>query len=578
MPGSKPASSGRIYLSYRRGEIGDTPFWCVVLYNELAARFGEERISKDIEIIQPGEDFVQAITREVESCEILLALIGKGYLDTRRLDDPNDFVRLEIEAALKSNIQIIAILVDGAKMPAAETLPPNLSRLAELQPLKLNLTQISSGIESLSRALESSLPHFEPSFEAEMAAERAGPQQGQAEWMLVSPEPPNSDLDSKSESNNSLNQDQRLADENVQFSVYRPRSLEAEKWHTVLAFAHLAEPREPDSRDPVAEVRRQAEALLGPEAASYRDTIQDAYTGVLRGSGLTMQLDLPGCDVNPPDRWFLWEEDVHREEFRVQAPPELAGQTLHGTLTVYVGGVLLADVPLAIPVGSVGSSADAAGEPIRREAARPYRRVFASYSHLDGEVVQQVERLSSLLGDTYLRDVSTLRSGEVWDSRLLEMIEDADVFQLFWSSNAMRSPSVRKEYEHALSLNRPAFVRPTYWERPFPEDPSMGLPPPQLRSLHFQPLPLEGWPPAKAVGSSYQELPDGVPNDQWYPEPEPYAEPVLARPPSVSPEHAAAAAPATGNRCWSTWIRVGVGAAGVAVAIGAGILMLNFLR
>ena len=78
----------------------------------------------------------------------------------------------------------------------------------------------------------------------------------------------------------------------------------------------------------------------------------------------------------------------------------------------------------------------------------------------------------------------TLRAGEVWDQRLLEIMKQADVFQLFWSWNALSSPLVREEWRQALALNRPHFVRPVYWEEPLPEQ--AGLPPVELRRLHFQ--------------------------------------------------------------------------------------------
>jgi hypothetical protein len=81
--------------------------------------------------------------------------------------------------------------------------------------------------------------------------------------------------------------------------------------------------------------------------------------------------------------------------------------------------------------------------------------------------------------------VLTLRSGERWQTRLPELIEQADVFQLFWSNNSMRSPYCREEWEHALALGRPLFVRPVYWEDPMPQDPTLGLPPVALRELHF---------------------------------------------------------------------------------------------
>src|ERR1043165_6529599 len=84
-------------------------------------------------------------------------------------------------------------------------------------------------------------------------------------------------------------------------------------------------------------------------------------------------------------------------------------------------------------------------------------------------------------GDEYVRDCIHLRAGEIWNDRLRELIDQADAFQLFWSSAAMHSLFVRQEYEHALALNRPSFVRPTYWEDPLPTAP--GLPPPSLQRL-----------------------------------------------------------------------------------------------
>ncbi len=81
----------------------------------------------------------------------------------------------------------------------------------------------------------------------------------------------------------------------------------------------------------------------------------------------------------------------------------------------------------------------------------------------------------------YLRDVHTLKSGQDWDDQLLTLIENADIFQLFWSGTAADSPYVRKEWEHALGLGRDetAFIRPVYWETPMPGVPD------ELDHIHF---------------------------------------------------------------------------------------------
>lgn len=272
-------------------------------------------------------------------------------------------------------------------------------------------------------------------------------------------------------------------DDNVQFTIYRPRSIDPGRWHQLLAFAHLAErrPGEDELPDPVEEVQRQAAQVLGDKAKHYAPVIQDSGAAIPAEGELTFVPEFPGIEVNPPRRSFLWLESVHREEFRIRAGRELDGKTVRGRVTVFLGSIAIAEVACAVRV-------DAARPEPKREptTVRAYRKIFASYSHRDLEVVNQFETYARALGDEYLRDWVHLRTGEVWTDRLCQLIEQADAFQLFWSRNSMHSQFVRQEYEHALSLNRPSFVRPTYWEDPMPTAP--GLPPEALLRLHFQKL------------------------------------------------------------------------------------------
>lgn len=103
--------------------------------------------------------------------------------------------------------------------------------------------------------------------------------------------------------------------------------------------------------------------------------------------------------------------------------------------------------------------------------------------------MERVERASRYFNFRYLRDVTTLRSGERWNARLLELIDDADIFQLFWSKHAAESEYVRQEYQYALALRQkgvkgPVFIRPIRWEEPMPVPP-----PPELAELHFDLIP-----------------------------------------------------------------------------------------
>ncbi len=278
--------------------------------------------------------------------------------------------------------------------------------------------------------------------------------------------------------------------ENVQFTVYRPKAVEPAKWYPLLAFAHLDElPADapPDEPDPTEEVLSQARRILGGLADSYTDVKQDSRLAVPHEAEITFLPEIPGFEVNPPRRTFLWLESVHREEFRIRAGQESEGQRVRGRLSVFWGSILLAEVSLTIRV-----DAQIAGVPPsrpERAESRPFRNIFPSYSHKDAFIVEEFERYARTLGDRYMRDVHELRAGEVWNDRLKNLIQQADVFQLFWSWNALRSRYVEEEWRYALSLGKPNFVRPTYWEDPLPEAPELRLPPSELRRLHFQLLP-----------------------------------------------------------------------------------------
>ena len=277
-------------------------------------------------------------------------------------------------------------------------------------------------------------------------------------------------------------------DESVQFTVYRPDVVRPQRWYPMLAFAHLSE-KPPDASvdepDPLEEVTRQAKQVLGENLDQYGSLTQDGSQAMPREGELVFVPEAAGIEFNPPRRSFRWQEAVHREEFRLRASSDLDGRTARGRLTVFHEAMLLADVPLQIRVDSL-CPAGLKVPSMRTAAARPYRRIFASYSHKDAPVVEQCIRFAAALGDQYLRDCVDLRAGEVWNERLADLIREADVFQLFWSTNSMHSSFVQQEWEYALTLDRPSFVRPTYWEEPLPEDPAAGLPPDALRRLHFQ--------------------------------------------------------------------------------------------
>jgi hypothetical protein len=140
MSASVPTSSG-IFISYRRTDSAYPAGW---LFDRLAEHFGRTRVFKDVDSLQPGDDFVEVITTAVASCAALIAVIGERWLTAadehgrRRLDNPDDFVRVEIEAALTRGVRVIPVLVNGASMPQSADLPPSLQLLARRHAIELS--------------------------------------------------------------------------------------------------------------------------------------------------------------------------------------------------------------------------------------------------------------------------------------------------------------------------------------------------------------------------------------------------------------------------------------------------------
>ena len=127
------ASFPHIFICYRRE---DSNGWAGRIADLLIAEFGRECVFFDIDSIRPGSDFVRSLKQRTANCDVLLAVIGKDWLDIRdrqggrRLDDPNDFVRTEICAALNRGVRVIPLLVSGADMPQPIDLPSELATLA----------------------------------------------------------------------------------------------------------------------------------------------------------------------------------------------------------------------------------------------------------------------------------------------------------------------------------------------------------------------------------------------------------------------------------------------------------------
>ncbi|WP_299926099.1 TIR domain-containing protein [uncultured Nocardioides sp.] len=147
----------RIFISYRRD---DCQSQANGLNDGLRHRLPAARVFMDIDSIPFGADFEEHIRGEIEQCNVALILIGDDWLETRpgtdkrRIDESNDFVRLEVESALAAkHLRVIPVLVEGATMPTPEELPRSIRRLARLNAFELSDKRWTSDIEHLTRQL-----------------------------------------------------------------------------------------------------------------------------------------------------------------------------------------------------------------------------------------------------------------------------------------------------------------------------------------------------------------------------------------------------------------------------------------
>jgi hypothetical protein len=145
------------FISYRRD---DSAGYAGRLHEELELRLGRDRVFRDVESLPVGEDFVEAIDRRLQQCDALVAVIGRDWLSARtsagalRLEQPDDFVALEIAAALKRpGVLVIPVLVGGAAMPSASQLPEKIRALARRHAFVLREETWESDIDRLAAVL-----------------------------------------------------------------------------------------------------------------------------------------------------------------------------------------------------------------------------------------------------------------------------------------------------------------------------------------------------------------------------------------------------------------------------------------
>jgi hypothetical protein len=153
LPPQKPPA---FFISYRRSQ---NTWQARDIRKELVRRYGESRVFMDASSIDYGESFPDRIASAIRGCSVILGLIGPHWLEptagSRRIDDPNDWVRRELEAALqRQEALVIPVLLDGASAPAATELPESIKPLAMLHAVVVVGEDLATDIDNLLKSIE----------------------------------------------------------------------------------------------------------------------------------------------------------------------------------------------------------------------------------------------------------------------------------------------------------------------------------------------------------------------------------------------------------------------------------------
>lgn len=257
-----------------------------------------------------------------------------------------------------------------------------------------------------------------------------------------------------------------LAEKQLQFTAFYPRVVPVESWHTLLVYAHL--------EAVLAAVREDARTL---QHAQHPEISSQTAHLLTEGTQITVVPLFQGVTFQPERSSFTWTDTWHPVPFRFTSERRWVGATGTGEVILLAGPLIIASLRISLHFTEPGTQAESEQEEV--SAAR-YKNIFASYSPDDAVVVQALRRTSRALGDESFFDIEALRSSQNWPGTLPRAIESADVFQLFWSSNAAQSQCVYQECQYALQHYKyEGFMRPVYWEKP------LAFSPPELAHLPF---------------------------------------------------------------------------------------------
>lgn len=272
-------------------------------------------------------------------------------------------------------------------------------------------------------------------------------------------------------------------DARLEFAAAYRRAVEQDRSYPVLFVIHR-----PADRELVrALIERRAPQLGGAPEVSQGAAAKE----VRSGTTLTIVPNVIGAAFEPSRVEVVVGDAPQELAFRMTVPRETPPGPIDGYIDIFVGPLIIGQVAVAfdvVPAKAVAIPEQTPATKLMEIAnATIFDKIFVSYSQRDSAVIDLCVQTYQRLGVTVLLDRLELRSGDDWRATLAGLIEQSDIFQLYWSTAATASSEVEHEWRMALGLGktRDRFIRPLYWETPLPPIPD------PLRHLHFSRLDLK---------------------------------------------------------------------------------------
>ncbi|MFX0066853.1 MAG: TIR domain-containing protein [Candidatus Hermodarchaeota archaeon] len=263
-------------------------------------------------------------------------------------------------------------------------------------------------------------------------------------------------------------------EERLSFTAGYPNIIVPESWYDFDVYLHISKLKSTvDKKIQQKAVESNIQLSTFTEKASLL---------VERGTLLTLVPHGEGLIFNPLQQQVRWYEDIQIVSFRFQAETHIVDCSVLGFVDITIDAGPIGEVPFTINVCKPDVS-DKSSEFVTATRSI-FESIFISYAHHDSNIVDDCITKYKALGIEILIDKEKLRSGQHWQAELYNMIDKADLFQLYWSTISSQSSYVKDEWQHALSLMKQKrknqrFIRPLYWEKPMPPAPR------ELKHLHF---------------------------------------------------------------------------------------------